>query len=390
VNPEVILRKSQISRILGIELDNVFVEAVLNKLDIQYRYEKNQWFTKAPSHRFDINIEVDLIEELVRIHGYHEVKAAVPISRMSLKSADKNQRARELARSILINRDYQEIISYSFVDPELNKLLKINDKTMLLTNPISPELAEMRVSLWPGLIKTMQYNIKRQQDRVRLFETGLIFQGNDNLQQKLMLSGCLYGNKYKKQWGIDNSLCDFYDLKQDVMSLICQFVDDSGVEYIAAEHAMLHPGQCLEIKLNGEKIGVFGQLHPQISKSLKLPEKVYLFEISIEKLGVGKHIQYQAISKFPAISRDIAIVIDDDIVLKDVSEEIKKSATNLLTNLELFDVYRGEGIEKGKKSLAMGLTFQATSSTLRDEEIEVIMDSILAGLSNKFGATLRE
>ena len=331
-----------------------------------------------------------MIEELVRIHGYNEVQpAAVPAS-LKIKRPDTSLNSLATLRNTLVNRDYQEIISYSFVAPELNKLLKVKDKGLALANPISPELGEMRQSLWPGLLNTLQYNVKRQQSRVRLFETGLIFSGAENLRQYPVLSGIMYGNKYNKQWDIKNTLCDLYDLKQDVQALLkASFAADS-LDFRSGEHAMLHPGQTVRVVVGDEDIGIFGQLHPRIRAELGIPNDVYLFEFIINKLSITKPIKYQPISRYPAVARDIAIVLDESIALAEVLAEIKKSATNLLTNLELFDVYHGEGIEKGKKSLALGLTFQTTSSTLKDEEVEAIMKEVIAGLNDKFGATLRE
>ena len=389
-NPSITLRKDRIQRLLGLELDDAFISNTLDTLGMQSQFDKNQWVVKAPSHRFDINIEADLIEELVRIHGYNEVQpAAVPAS-LKIKRPDTSLNSLATLRNTLVNRDYQEIISYSFVAPELNKLLKVKDKGLALANPISPELGEMRQSLWPGLLNTLQYNVKRQQSRVRLFETGLIFSGAENLRQYPVLSGIMYGNKYNKQWDINNTLCDLYDLKQDVQALLkASFAADS-LDFRSGEHAMLHPGQTVRVVVGDEDIGIFGQLHPRIRAELGIPNDVYLFEFIINKLNITKPIKYQPISRYPAVARDIAIVLDDSIALAEVLAEIKKSATNLLTNLELFDVYHGEGIEKGKKSLALGLTFQTTSSTLKDEEVEAIMKEVIAGLNDKFGATLRE
>ena len=390
INPDVLLRKERITRLLGVSLEDSFIESVFEKLELSYKNKENQWLVKAPSHRFDIKLEVDLIEELVRIHGYNEIKAISPQSRLNMKQLDNKQILRDSCRSTLINRDYQEIISYSFVDPEINKLLKNNEESMLLANPISPDMSEMRVSLWPGILTTLQYNLKRQHSRVRLFETGLVFNGNTNLKQNLMLAGCIYGNRYEKQWSIDNSSSDLYDVKKDIEALLSEFIDEDELIFVVGEHPMLHPGQQVSIKHSEHEIGRFGQLHPQISKQLELAGSTYLFEINMENISNSKVNQYQPISRFPAIKRDIAIVLDDKIELNEVVLELKSLASNLLTNLELFDVYHGEGIEKGKKSLALGLTFQATSSTLKDEEVEAIMDTVLAGLNNKFGATLRE
>ena len=389
-NPSIKLRKDRIARVLGLEMSDAFISGVLDKLGMQYKKYKNHWVATAPSHRFDINIEADLIEELVRVHGYNQVEPAFPPARLKMKRPDIALDTLQAIRATLVNRDYQEIISYSFVASELNKLLNYKDKGLGLANPISPELGEMRQSLWPGLLTTLQYNLKRQQPRVRLFETGLVFRGNKDLTQERMLGGLIYGNKYNKQWDIKNSLCDLYDLKMDIQALVKQFHAVDELDYQPAEHGMLHPGQAVCVLAGNKQVGLFGQLHPRIRADLDIPNEVYLFEIAMNNLQTEKPVRYQPISRYPAVARDVAIVIDEEVPLSAVIGEIKKSATNLLTNLELFDVYHGEGIEIGKKSLALGLTFQTTSSTLKDEEVEAIMKNIVAGLNNKFGATLRE
>jgi phenylalanyl-tRNA synthetase beta chain len=389
-NKEVILRKAQINRILGIELEDQFVTETFSSLEMSCKYKEKQWFVVAPSHRFDINIEVDLIEELARIYSYDAISVAIPNNHLKMSIPNPVHISVKQIREILINRDYQEVITYSFIDPEHNKLLKDKEKTLVLANPIAPELSEMRTSLLPGLLNSLQYNVKRQRERVRIFETGLVFEGDVDLKQESHIGGLIYGNTHEKQWDIKNISTDFYDMKSDVGAIIYSAVEADRIELRKSEFEILHPGQAVDVLIDGNKVGCYGQLHPKIASKFDLNNDVYLFEFNIKSLNRNSVVKYQPISKFPSVKRDISILIDEEIPLAEVMSSVKNNATNALSNLELFDVYQGEGIEKEKKSLALGLTFQVTSSTLRDEEVETIMGNIIDGLYNKFGAKLRQ
>jgi phenylalanyl-tRNA synthetase beta chain len=388
-NKQVILRKAQIYRVLGVDLEDQFVTDTFSKLEMQCELKENQWFIKPPSHRFDINIEVDLIEELARIYSYDAIQVASPSNHLKMKRPNPVHLATKQIREILINRDYQEVITYSFIDPELNKLLNDKGKFISLANPIAPELSEMRGSLIAGLLNSLQYNLKRQQDRIRLFETGLIFNGNDDLKQDYHVAGLIYGNVYEKQWDKENISTNFFDLKNDVEVILSSLLDKTCIEYKQSESKILHPGQAVDVYIDGNKAGSFGQLHPKIASQFDLKKEVYLFDFEVKNITKRTVIKFKPISKFPSVNRDIAVVINETVSLADVLSSIRNDATEALSNLELFDVYQGEGIEKKKKSLALGLTFQVTSSTLTDEEVETIMGNVLDGLYNKFGATLR-
>ncbi|MGB1799863.1 MAG: phenylalanine--tRNA ligase subunit beta [Gammaproteobacteria bacterium] len=388
-NEQVILRKSQIKRVLGIDLDEQFVSDTFSKLEMNVDYKENQWFIIPPSHRFDIKTEVDLIEELARIYSYDAINVATPSNHLAMRKPNSFHASVKQLREILVNNDYQEVITYSFIDPEVDKVLNNKEKNLVLANPIAPELSQMRSCLITGLLNSLKYNIKRQQDRVRLFETGLIFEGCEELKQNYHIAGLCYGNTYEKQWDINNSSIDFYDLKNDVLAILTSTVEMERVQLKQSELEILHPGQAVDVLIDDVKAGYFGQLHPKIAAKLDLKENVYLFDFEVNYLNKKNVVKFQPISKFPSVKRDISIIIDEEIPLFEVTSFIKSNATEALSNLELFDVYQGEGIEKKKKSLALGLTFQVTSSTLRDEEVESIIGNILDGLFNKFGAKLR-
>ena len=389
-NGQVLLRKTQIKRVLGIELDEEFVTDTFLKLGLECDYKENQWFTVPPSHRFDINIEIDLIEELARIYSYDAISTSVPSNKLHMLSPKQTHETVKHIREVLINRDYHEVITYSFVDPKLNKLLNSKEKNLVLVNPIAPELSAMRTSLLPGLVSTAQYNVKRQQERIRIFETGLVFQGDEKLKQESHLGGLVYGNNNNKQWSIDDIKSDFYDLKCDVETILYSLIGADRIEMKLSQLDMLHPGQAVDVLVDGIDTGYFGRLHPKVCSQLELSDKVYVFEFNVENIAKQDDVSFRAISKYPSVRRDIAVLVDELVPFTELLNTVNSEATSLLSNLELFDVYQGEGIEKGKKSLALGLTFQATSSTLKDEEVETIMENVIDGLHNKFGAKLRE
>ncbi len=389
-NAGVNLRKSQIKRILGIELDEQFVSETFTNLGMQCNYQEKQWNTVPPSHRFDLNIEVDLIEELARIYSYDAIPVSAPSNKLKMRVANERHETIKRIREVLVNHDYHEVITYSFVDPKLNKLLNHNDNNLLLANPIAPELSEMRTSLSAGLISTLQYNIKRQIERIRIFETGLVFNNKDDLQQEPHVAALIYGNINEKQWDKRSISSDFYDFKCDVETIVYSMFNADDVEMKLSSSNILHPGQAVDVFVKGNNAGYFGRLHPKLCAQYDLSDNIYLFEFNIKNIIKQEKTRYQPISKYPSVKRDISIVIDEKILFDDVLKCARNECTDLLTNLELFDVYQGEGIEKGKKSLALGLTFQATSSTLKDLEVEAIMKKVMAGLNNNFGAKLRE
>ncbi len=383
------LRQSEIKRLLGIELDEKFVTNTFARLGMQFKYTGNQWAIKPPSYRFDIKTEPDLIEELARIHGYDAIPVSVPRHNLTIRPLNQRSRILREIRETLINRDFQEVVTYSFVDPALNKWFSC-DEVMRLVNPLAPELSEMRVSLWPGLLNTLQYNVKRQQERVRLFETGLVFRGGQRLEQDYRIGGLIYGNRYEKRWDKDDVPGDLYDLKKDIESILSAQFEAGRLAFKAAEIEALHPGQSLEILIDDALVGYLGQLHPQLKSELALVNEICLFEIAMKSITEVGVEQYRPISRFPAVKRDLSILLDETIPFAEVAEMIKSEAAELLGNLELFDVYQGEHIEKKKKSFTFNLTFRATSSTLKDEKVDTIMERIIAGLQNKFGAKLRE
>ncbi len=389
-NKEILLRETQIKRLLGIDFEEKFVVDLFVRLGMICEYGKNEWKVIPPPHRFDIKIEADLIEELARIYGYDAIPASSSGGSSIIKLIKYNHQTINQIREILINRDYQEVITYSFVDPDIHRLVSSKTNPLMLTNPIAPELSEMRTSLLPGLINALQRNVKRHKERVRLFETGLIFEGKKELLQEYHVGGIIYENSEQKQWNKEVSLCDFFDIKCDMEVILGHLVGNEKLRFSEDNVGVLHPGQGMGIYINEIEAGYFGQLHPGICSQLGFTKNIFVFDLNIELFTKKETIRYKKISKFPIIKRDIAVVIDEKVTFKEVSDSVKNDASDLLVNLELFDLYHGEGIEKGKKSLALGLTFQSIHGTLKDEEIENNMHNVIKGLSDRLNAKLRE
>ncbi len=377
------LRAARIQRLLGLELTPDVISDCLTRLGMSIHVQDaNTWTIVPPAYRFDIRIEADLIEEIARVVGYANLPRKAPQIRMDMRIP---RGTAEDLKETLVQRGYQEAITYSFVDPAIQAKLLPNTQAVPLQNPISNDMAVMRTTLWSGLLPALAYNQKRQQDSVRLFETGLRFIDG---KQEPMLAGVVWGLLQPEQWSGDKRKADFYDVKGDVEALLAR--TGKTYEFIAAEHPALHPGQSAQILSAGETIGWLGTLHPSLSHSLDLSSDVYLFEVSGKALLQTTHIQFRALSRFPSVRRDVAIVLDQTLAAKDVINCIHTNGTDLLTDVRLFDVYQGKGIPDGKKSLALGLSFRAASRNLTEADADTAMSAILTALKQQFDASLRD
>ncbi len=383
------LRKPQIHRVLGLEVDDAKVVSIFERLGMKVESNDDGWTVTPPSYRFDIQIEVDLIEELARVIGYDNIEVKPLMASSTVKPESVETKSLKQLRSLLTSKGYYEVITYSFIDPKSTDLFSTTDY-ITLANPISSDLSVMRTSLIPGLVQALQYNINRQQPRVRLFESGLVFQQAGSLIQTPKLAGIVYGDIEAEQWDKRTSKTDFFDLKNDVEAVLSIFSEPHDVKFIPIEEKSFHPGQTARILLGDKNIGVIGALHPGTQADLGISKPIYAFELDLAAICSEKSIKFVEISKFPSIRRDLSLVLDGTINASHVSDCIEKTASELLKNLELFDVYVGEGIELGKKSLTFGLTFQRSSSTLVDTEVDALIEDILAQLQTEFGATLRE
>jgi len=387
---QVSLRRDQIERLLGISLADDDVLSIFSRLGMQIEVNDEGWLVTAPSFRFDIEIEADLIEEIARIYGYNNIKTQLPLAHLQLHKENELHAHIKKMRQLLVDRGYQEAITYSFVDAKILEILNPDVRALPLANPIASELSVMRTSLWPGLVGALLYNQKRQQARIRLFETGLIFKNNDKLSQIVAIAGIITGNINKNQWDMKDRPCDLFDLKKDIEALFELNGYKIDVNFSPIDHSALHPGQSARIVYNNQQVGIIGALHPSVQKALGLAKETFVFECELENISTQMTAKYQKISKFPSVQRDISITVAEETPIAEIMVLIGKTTPDVLYNLELFDVYRGEAIDLGKKSLALGLTFQRTSSTLTDDEVESAVGSILEGLRNEFGALLRE
>ena len=386
--PTVRLRHDRLTRVLGMMIDRADVTDILRRLQLDVRETDGAWEVMVAPFRFDIRVEADLIEEIIRIHGYHRVPVA-PLKPAHIQSAERAAPLTDL-RQVLQQRGYQEVITYSFVERAQQQRILGRDDAIRLLNPISSALGVMRQTLLASLLSTLQYNLKRQQQRVRIFELGRIYHKNQGISQDPVIAGLCHGYLYPEQWDIKDNTCGFFDIKGDIEALLRVLGPEITPEYRVMQHPALHPRRSAEITLNNQPIGILGAIHPAIQKDLDIIQTVYVFELKLAAFSTKLTPIYRKLSKFPSIRRDLSIVLDRQIPVAEVLKCARCAATELLKNLELFDLYIGEGIDIEKKSLALGLTFQGTSSTLMDKEVDDLVSCILHALQSQFGATLRE
>ncbi len=391
------LRSNQIKRVLGIELAEDEVTEIFQRLGMEVKVYPDGWLVKAPSFRFDIAIEADLLEEVVRIFGYNNIPRTSPSYHSVIQAQPEAKNSLNELKKCLVNRGYFEAISYSFVDPKWQKILAPEAKTIALANPLSSEMSVMRTTMWVGLLSALKHNVNRQQNRVRLFETGLCFrpQGSDSktinvdeIAQEPMFAGVICGDIHHEQWAEQPQKVDFFDIKADVEALLAYSAADTVFE--AAEHSALHPGQSACIKQNDEIVGWVGALHPQTQKALDIDPRVYVFEIKQSAIARNRIPAFEALSRFPEVRRDLAILVDEAIPVADILSVINETASDLVKETQLFDIYQGKGVDEGTKSVAFGLILQEFSRTLTDTEVDSEIDNIVSTLNQQFAATLRE
>ncbi|MEC4167312.1 MULTISPECIES: phenylalanine--tRNA ligase subunit beta [unclassified Pseudomonas] len=386
------LRAARISQMLGMEMDLAEVEQLLSALGLTITAEgEGQWRVEVPSHRFDISLEVDLIEELARLYGYNRLPVRYPQARLAPQAKAEARSDLPELRRLLVARGYQEAITYSFIDPKQFELFSPGVEPLLLANPISNDMAAMRASLWPGLVKSLQHNLNRQQDRVRLFESGLRFVGQlEGLKQEPMLAGVVCGSRLPEGWAQGREVVDFFDVKADVEAVLGFAGALDAFSFVPGKHPALHPGQTARIERDGREVGYVGAIHPELSKNLGLDRPVFVFELVLAEVALGKMPKFHELSRFPEVRRDLALLADRDVAASVVLDVIRENAGEWLTELRLFDVYQGKGIDPHRKSLAVGLTWQHPSRTLNDDEVNATTQNILTSLEKRLNATLRK
>jgi len=387
---QIVLRRARIERLLGTPIEDARVVDILERLEMRVRAEGEGWQVTPPPFRADISMETDLIEELARIVGYDQMPSHVPPAELVMADCPESRVSDAEVRAVLVARGYHEAITYSFVDKGLQQRLDPEHAALPLANPITSDMAVMRTNLWAGLLEALEYNLNRQQHRVRLFETGLRFRpGEGGLQQQPVIAGLAAGPVVPEQWSVAPEPADFYDLKSDVEALLALAAHAGEVSFTEAGHAALHPGQSARIERDGAVLGHVGALHPAIVRERKIGLPVYLFELDLDRVQAGHPFRFEALSKYPTVRRDVSVVVDESVTARAVRDCVGQVGIHVLENLELFDVYRGEGIDSGKKSLSLGLTFQDSSRTLTDTEVDQSVARIVAALTADLDAILR-
>lgn len=384
------LPTKKITQVLGIVIDDKTIGKILDLLKFSYQHEEDTWIVRVPPYRFDMTVPEDVIEEIARLYGYDNIPTHV--IRAELQASTNKESARDLQglRQILTNQDFQQVISYSFVDKELQKQLDPNETARELVNPITADMTVMRTNLWPGLINVLRYNKSRQQHRIRLFEIGTCFITQDEkLLQVPRLGGLISGLAANEQWGISGREVDFYDLKGHIQNILSASFSRDDITFKPESHPALHPGQSASVHYGDKKIGHFGAIHPVIAQNLDITGRIFLFEIDLGLLQDKPITSMREISKFPEIRRDIALLVNQAIPAKDIQDTIKRTAGDWLKDVFIFDVYQGKGITPGLKSIALALILQHPTRTLVDDEVADLMERVITSLKGQLGAELR-
>ena len=379
----IMLRTSRVKRVLGISLDVKKIAELFQRLQFKFELQDNVFYVTPPSFRFDLLLEVDLIEEIARLIGYDNILAEEPQTLVKMIPQSESQRSVSSLRQIIVARDYQETISYAFHDVDVERDLCANTTPITLKNPISSQLAVMRSSLLGGLLGALRVNLAHKQSRVRLFETGVCFSGAGDIQRE-KFGGLCYGSQFPEQWGVEAREVDFYDVKGDVEALFSPV----QLSFLASSHPASHPGRSAQILVGGHMVGWIGELHPQWLQQYEISRAVVWFEIDLDALMTVGLPHVNEISKFSPVRRDLAVVVDEDVEVQFLIDVMQASNIPYVTELGLFDLYRGKGVEDGKKSLAFRVLLQDTQKTLIDSEIERSIAQLTAVLQ-QHGAQLR-
>ena len=393
------LRRVKLDSLLGHEIPSEDVVEILTRLGCEVETTDAGWTATSPSWRFDIAIEQDLIEEVGRIYGYDNIPNQAPKAALKMNDHKEADQPLKRVRDLLVDRGYHEAITYSFVEPEQQKLVVPGVEPLILPFPISADMSAMRLGLIQGLLNTVVHNQKRQQSRVRLFESGLRFipeeTAENGMRQEMMLAGVISGTRGEEHWDVATNTVDFFDLKGDLEAVLELTANEKAYSFKAAKHPALHPGQTAAIVVDAgleteREVGIIGTVHPELERKFGLNGRTIVFEIEWAAINTRVLPEAVAVSKFPANRRDIAVVVDEAVASGDIVEACIAAGGEFLTDAKLFDVYVGKGVEEGKKSLAIALTLQSVERTLEDADIAGSVDAIVASISEKFGAALRD
>ncbi len=388
------LRASRLSHVLGIDIAPDRVTDILKRLGLTVTSKNGAWDVVAPVYRFDMNIEEDLIEEVARVYGYNNIPNQAPVASLQMRESSEANIATSRFKDVLVDQGFQEAITYSFVDPKKQAMMFPDLEGLVLPHPISADMSVMRVSLLPGLLSALSYNQKRQQSNIKLFETGLRFTPDaaekSGVQQQEMIAGVMSGNVANEHWTIPSVALDFFDVKAVTEELIGLGINAQDIEFRAEKHSAFHPGQCAGVYKNDKCIGFVGAIHPKLEKGLGLGGKTFAFELELVSISSRTLPWIKAISKFPVNRRDIAVTVEDNVDTGNILKCIEKIGVTDLIDLNLFDVYKGKGIEPGFKSLALSIWLQSSERTLEDADIQKSVDTVVQALEVNFKASLRD
>lgn len=384
------LRRERIAQVLGFALADEQVTALLSRLGLALVADAEGWLATPPSHRLDLDIEVDLIEELARLYGYNQLPVTAPQARLRLTQRVEARQSPRRFKRALVDLGWQEAITFSFVEPGLLQLVDPGAQPLLLANPLSAELSAMRTTLWAGLALAARHNQSRQQGRVRLFETGLRFVNTpDGLQQQPMLAGIATGTASPEAWNNPKNPLDFFDVKGNIEAVLDVAGVAGEIRFVAGAHPVLHPGQCAQLLRGEQVVGWLGALHPLTQKALDLDGPVYVFELDLAALAGDTLPRFKALSRFPEVRRDLALLVPVQQSAQSVLDVARAAAGEWLREVRVFDLYRGQGVPDGFCSLAIALTWQHPDRTLTDDEVQALRDQVLANLSETLNVTLR-
>ncbi|MGB8338030.1 MAG: phenylalanine--tRNA ligase subunit beta [Burkholderiales bacterium] len=379
------VRPDRLRKVLGFEISDKEIINVFNKLRFEHKVNSGIISVTPPSHRFDLAIEEDYAEEVVRIHGYDNIPAKPPKAVVAMLPQNETSRRLSDLRDILVARDYQEVVNYSFVDETSERDFGRCPQPIKLQNPIASNMNVMRTTLWGGLINTLIFNLNRKESRVRIFEAGRCFEGNGVDQQRYQIGGLAYGTAAPEQWGIATRKIDFFDVKAD-LEMLCAGMT---LAFTPLQHKSLHPGRAAQVLVNGKAMGFIGELHPKLVQQYQLIQAPVLFELDVRAVLPSRLPKYSEVSRFPQVSRDLAIVVDETAAVDGILSLVRSNAPVVGTHVLLFDIYRGPGVQKGKKSLAFRVVIQDTERTYTDDEVDGVIAKIVDALQGGYGAELR-
>ena len=386
----IVLRRARLARVLGVAIADAEVERILRALGLGVEATADGWSVTAPTRRFDLAIEEDLVEEIARIHGYDAVPTTLPGGATRLVAPTEGRVPERDLRRALAGRGYLEAINYAFVDAALLQRWQADEALVPLANPLSAELGVMRPRLLPGLVDALARNAARQQDRVRLFELGKVFAARgagEAPRETPRIAAVASGDAAAEQWGVPARRVDFHDLKGDLEALAA--LSRARLEFRAAAPSWAHPGRAAEVLRDGAVVGAIAELHPRLQQALDLDHPVVAFELDLAAVTAREVPKAGALSKFPSVRRDLAFIVADDVPWAALEATAAAAAGPSLRSLRLFDVYAGKGVESGFKSVAMGLILQDASRTLIDRDVDAVVASVTDAVAVAHGARIR-